>query len=226
MPHNTLRGTPLNHPLTRDRLNDGLVFWWKGLPGLTEGEYAYDLTPFKNHGQLTNMDPNVAWVDDPRGGRALDFDGSDDHVVGPTLTVPITVMAWFRYRGSGNRRIWQFGANRNSANVDSSHRLVGYYNGTTLGLFTGVAANVWHLAAVSYDGTNGHVYLDNRVRLSAVASVYGGAEQLLIGSTTGAPNQIFDGQISDVRIYNRALPPTEVKDVYLDSLNGYARTLR
>jgi hypothetical protein len=76
-----------------------------------------------------------------------------------------------------------------------------------------VAAGQWvHMAAV-YDGTRMVIYQDgvevgSQAKRGALVSAP--TVPVWIGANPGFPNQVFDGLIDEVRIYNRALSPTEL----------------
>ena len=65
----------------------------------------------------------------------------------------------------------------------------------------------------TYDGTTLSLYVDGQIAASGPASgtVDAGADPFLIGVT---PVDYANGLIDDVRIYNRALSATEVKQLY------------
>ena len=90
-------------------------------------------------------------------------------------------------------------------------------NGTAC---AGVAVNdgKWHHVVVTYDGTSNRIYLDGVLKNTQTPSpspstVLGSA---LVISETSNTNGIppFQGSIDDVRIYNRAISPSEVQALY------------
>lgn len=95
----------------------GEVGWW--CPSLDDAgngtTILNDLTGNSNEGILTNMDPATDWVADTASGgvKALDFDGSNDHIIiGDVLdsiftgaSAKFTVSAHIYVDGSGNRGI-------------------------------------------------------------------------------------------------------------------------
>lgn len=86
-----------SHPLAK-----GLVF--AGLGRLTGSLRYVDSSNRANHGTLTNMDPPTDWVWVPQLGRwALDFDGSNDYVSLPILSLnQFTLSAWVLSRRNSN----------------------------------------------------------------------------------------------------------------------------
>ena len=80
-----------------------------------------------------------------------------------------------------------------------------------------ISTDRWHMLTFSSSGTNCSIAIDG-----VVASVQSG--ETTLPDTTGAPlsiggpepggNQWFNGSLDDVRIYNRALAPNEVWELY------------
>jgi hypothetical protein len=84
-----------------------------------------------------------------------------------------------------------------------------------LGGETAVTRGGWHHALVTYDGSQGAVYLDGASDGAGAgpgALVYGD-ERLLIGALT-ARSFDFDGQIDEVVIWDRALDSQEAGGIY------------
>jgi hypothetical protein len=84
------------------------------------------------------------------------------------------------------------------------------------------AINTWYFLAGTYDGTTVRMYVDGTA-CSNTTSLSGGIADttglLRIGQQKNGNNRWFDGDIDDVRIYNRVLTPTEIQTVY----NGGAK---
>src|SRR5688500_4148301 len=89
----------LSHPLNR-----GLVGWW--LPGFggRTGQVLRDLSGNHTHGTLTNMasDDWIPATGRPGGFGALNFDGSNDHVLNSSPSsllngmTGLTISFWWR----------------------------------------------------------------------------------------------------------------------------------
>ncbi len=95
--------------------------------------------------------------------------------------------------------------------------------GTTVGLnhpITGnttVTNNVWHHAAVTYDGTTWKLYLNGVLEANTVAAgqppAYDTIQHFAIGSalnSSGVPEGAFHGVIDEVRVWNYARSATEI----------------
>ena len=76
----------------------------------------------------------------------------------------------------------------------------------------------WHHVVAVYDGSTIQMYIDTRPKGDA-KSLSGGIKSgdghdLLIGKSSGSPTHQFAGAIDDVRIYNRALTPAQIGELY------------
>jgi Tfp pilus assembly protein PilE len=84
------------------------------------------------------------------------------------------------------------------------------------------AINTWYFLAGTYDGSTVRMYV-NGTACSNTTSLTGGIADttglLRIGQQKNGNNRWFDGDIDDVRVYNRVLTPTEIQTVY----NGGAK---
>jgi RHS repeat-associated protein len=124
----------------------------------------------------------------------------------------------FELQYSGGDGGWAF----TSASADSSSH--SYYSAH---LSTKPALNVWtHLVGV-FDASTGAMSLYVNGSLAATGSnptPFNGTGPLGIGGmqTTGAQSQIFDGQVADVQLYQRALTAADVSTLYGDGRTGGA----
>jgi len=226
------------NPLTGDPLNDGLVFWWKGLPSKTGGITAFDLSGYGNHGTLTNMDPATDWVAGPRGGRALDFDGVNDYVDCGTDSsldngADTTISVWvYPSTVSGEHSIaGKFSSSNNGYWLRQNTDDIQWFgvNNAVRTATNVLSANSWHHIVGVRNGTILTIYVAGEQ--SATGDAGGSvnpvhANPFIIGRRSDSSAEYFNGPIDDVRILNRALLSSEIKAVYHDSLQGYPRTLR
>ena len=73
------------------------------------------------------------------------------------------------------------------------------------------APDTWHYAAMTWNGTNYYGYLDGALVTSGSQSGYRGGA---ISLCKADGSYFYTGTIDDVRVYNRALSATEVKQLY------------
>lgn len=173
---------------------------------------------------------NVSWVDG-KLGQAGDFDGEDSTVgLGQDSFEFITkkgiysFTAWVNIRDSGRRpqiiSKSNGGADRNVLGIQNDQFVFGYYDGSSWNRApsTSVTLNEWvHLAGVNNRGT----------LTLYVNGVSGGGSQNPYTAThrnlaISGPNAKIDGLIDDVRIYDHALSPREVRDLSLGTILQYS----
>jgi Sialidase, N-terminal domain. len=214
----------------------GLVSWWQGESN------AVDLVG-GNSGVLLNG----ATFGPGKYGQAFSFDGTGAHVrVADNdslhLTNGLTLTAWVNPTGLGySYQIiskWDvvFDYQKSYATwLDGSGRLIFSVcaNGdekvgphADLVSVRSVTPNQWTHVAATYDGSKMRVYLNGQLD-SQTAFPYGifpGTNDLAIGAIVGgvpAGQNLypFSGGIDEPAIYNRALSPLEIQQIYLCQTN-------
>jgi len=189
------------------------------------GTTARDLSGRGNTGTLVN---NPTWVEG-RVGRALSFDGINDHVeIGdrPTLnfhgTQPFTIEAWVRPAVANHA-----GAIVGRMNLG----IIGQYHfelitgrirmarevspGTFITGATVLTANTWHHVVGTYDGSHTRLFLNGSLDTIPIASssIPNNNIRVFIGAllSHGSLAIFFNGLIDEVRIHNRALTEAEIR---------------
>ncbi len=223
-------------PLGAGNLEGGLVGHWQFDEG--SGATANDSSGYGNAGTLTN---GPVWTTGKIGG-ALDFDGVDDYVnIGSVTSLnnvrPISISAWIYPRSHG-----EGDAGRIISKHDATGRWSFHFN-TTGRLrfhkdFSGaselnriaaggtIAVNDWQHVVVTWDGSsnaaNVHIYRNGgetgySTTISGINPPDDDSASILRIGAWGAPgNNVFDGLIDDVRIYNRVLNPAEILQLCRD----------
>ncbi len=202
-----------------------LLGWWKFDEG--QGSVAFDWSGHSNHGTLVG---GPQWVAGNING-ALELDGTDDYVdlndpLGLQITGNITIAAWIKsddvggerniiakgyvFDPHGEIRLQLNGNTYNFGSLDSG----GQHQVAEDGADADVGRWV-HLAG-TYDGSNWNLYRNGLLVNSAEDSV--GAVPVAVGWSIGSRggdmiDQLFDGLIDDVRIYNRALTQDEIAEI-------------
>lgn len=209
----------------------GDTHWTSGTTGTTD-----DRSGQGNTGTLTNMNQQTT----PTAGhlgQALSFDGSGDYVrIGPpsiTISSAYALSAWIQTSVSPNEqqiitvddaltdRVFQFRVDNPTGGVellrfDSSDTLIE----TVTCSGVDVTEGAWHhVVAVFTADTGTTLYIDGVERGSSSNTTtnndIGQSEPILIGARrTPNPTNFWNGKIDDVRIYNRALSATEIKQLY------------
>jgi len=216
------------------------VGWWMLDDGA--GTAVADSSANANHGVITG---DAAWTTGQFGG-ALSFDGTDDFVTLPIGSIiselgDTTVTTWADFSNAGGawQRLWDFGSGTGiymflcaRVNMDGVIRFairtasVGEQVVNTPDRL----ASGWHNITVVMDSADmmSRVYVDG-------AMVASGATLLLpkdLGVTTQNwlgksqwPDALYQGDLDDVRIYNRVLTQDEIKNVMVGGIGyGLANT--
>ena len=207
--------------MTRYINTAGLVASWQFDEGT--GDTANDSSGNNHTGILTGMD-HSDWVVG-QFGSALDFDGIDDHVAiadykGIAGSTPRTCTAWVKTTTTGTIMGWgpTGPALRWIITLDSGgHLRIEIGGGAIVGSTVVTDGNWHHLAAVS-DGTNLEnilIYVDGIDNTPDTPGSLAIDTQPVGDVTIGVSilNRYFDGQIDDVRIYDRALTPQEIAEM-------------
>ncbi len=200
----------------------------------TAGTTASDISSNRHDGTVVNTDFGSASVTG-QVGTALQFDGSNDHIVVPGFTENIsglTLSAWIKADDwNGNRRILQKGGDGNEYRLlVENGQFVFEMGSTRLQLASLPATSTWvHIVAV-YDGSTMSIYY-NKVLKGSIARtgmVPTSSSDLYIGTkNAGAPaGDRFKGAMDEVRLYNHAKDAAGIQDLYngidtAEALNPY-----
>ena len=168
------------------------------------------------------MNTTAAWIGG-KIGQALNFDGVNDYVdsaanvLNPT-SVSLTASVWFKTSivtqqilvaqldGTGTGRSWLL--------VGSTGVISSFLGGvSTLGT-TALKANTWYHAVVTKKSGVVTVYLNGVSDGSASQTIESATGITRIGINKDGSTSPFGGLIDEVRVYNRALSPAEIKRLY------------
>ncbi|HEX8762447.1 MAG TPA: Ig-like domain-containing protein [Candidatus Saccharimonadales bacterium] len=171
----------------------------------------------------------AAWYAAGKFGKALSFDGSNDYVsvndsASLDLTNKMTLEAWVRPTASSGWRTVMLKENgsemsygmyaRESSNRPSAWMRLNPTSGSSqsAGATPGLTLNTWSHMAATYDGTSLKLYINGALRATTnqSGSMYVGTGPLKFGGNA-VWGEYFAGQLDEIRIYNRALTPTEVQ---------------
>ncbi len=213
--------------LTKAPSNLGLVGYWP--LDDASGVIASDSSGNGNTGTITG----ASWASGKRG-KALDFNGTDQHVsvtassvLNPTTA--LTVSAWIKPDAVDNEwgPVVESGGNLNSG----TGYFFGYYTASNSFIFEVgdgsydsvsvlLPVGQWYHVVGTYSAS-GNLYLYvNGVQVGThshtVASISYDSNPFTIGKLAYccATGHHFDGQIDDVRVYNRALSAADVATLY------------
>lgn len=211
--------------------HDSLIGWWLLNEGT--GTTCYNLASTNYNGTITG---STSWLDAPRGNKAMTFNGSSTYVTldsgsGSGLASALagdvfSASAWF-YPTTVSVQQMIIGINSNNGNNNS---MLVFISGTGFitvaigsdGLVTtrAITVNTWNFVAVTVTGLTYNIYHN-----SGVPFVTGTLTSPLVINTTdkcyigmeldgASTSDFFNGQIADVRMWNRVLTQTEIHDIY------------
>jgi hypothetical protein len=214
--------------IPEDTFTRGLVAYWSFDEG--SGTTAYDASGNGNHGTLIN---GPKWTQGKIGG-ALSFDGVDDYVnvsYSPSLNSPsvsqeITLEAWVYYKGGSGMVIDRYWTGGPLSNRSYGFRITPsvqfhYINSTgqetTFYSQDAVPQNTWTHVVVTCKNSRGRIFINGKE-----SSLAGSYTTCYLQSTNnninigraGDNSNYFNGLIDEVRIYNRALSPEEIRFHY------------
>ena|SRR3990167_6699044 len=214
-------------------LSSGLVGYWKfdEAPSTT----AIDYSGLKNNGTLTNG-PGYT---NGKIGQGLSFDGSNDTVaIGATNqfnTAAGTATSWIKIASLPGLNVvytiistvdvaetfgWKLEYRDTSGVKEFRYRKWTPEVGSNVTYV--LMENTWYHIAATWDGTNVVFYL-NGLNIGSSSSVApsSGSNAVSIGEDTrGADLQVMNGLIDDVRIYNRALSASEMRQLYIKGIKS------
>ncbi len=209
----------------------GLAAYWRFDDGT--GTTAAD-SAGSDPGTLLNFDLNTSsgWANTERG-VALRFDGIDDfvvvsnssHQVIPAGNAAFSVSLWMNPRNLTTPRSMTIMHNDTYGicgfryGVDKTKRQLYFSSGQNGGTINLESSNVlttgiWYHAVIAYTGDSATMYINGSVVASNPSgTVISSTNPLLIGGYTGG-EAYFDGTLSDVMIFSRALGAAEIQALY------------
>jgi len=185
----------------------------------------------------------AAQANQPGAGNCLNYDGLNNRVevgtlggIGTTNNQPFSLECWVlstdagttgtligRFYGGPSSGLFSWALMYNNGSFSFAMN-----NSQVLGsnaIYTGVLDNIYYHVAVSYNGTTANLYVNGLVVDSSPNP--GGATnpitKVSFGKMTYAyanDGHPFNGQIDEVRIWNRALTQTEIRNNLCQKLIG------
>ncbi|MGA3284066.1 MAG: sugar-binding protein [Verrucomicrobiota bacterium] len=201
----------------------GLIGWWKF--DETSGNTAADSSGGNHTGTLVG---NAKWSRGKIGG-AIELDGHDSYVriadkSAFNMANEVSVACWVDFRSVPVEWTAIITKGDSSWRLSTAHQerkfhmSVNDYNRNNLDAIslngsTAVSDGEWHHVVGVYNGNVMKLYVDGK--LDATKPWAGGIAKnnfdVLIGENAEKKGRCFDGLVDDVRVYNYALPESEIK---------------
>jgi hypothetical protein len=204
----------------------GLVAWWP--PQASRGT---TLLRDVVNGRNGVFNGNASLAADGLMGRVLSFDGTSDYIrvtrtqrLGETIQGNYTLTMWMKSSSATTvKRLWGSydsvtGFNTAIFNYSSAGQLR-FYSGSAadadslLANASGLNDGTWRLYAFQVQGTTMRIFINglqdnSRTRVGGTTS----NADFFLGTSlsTSTAAQMFEGQIGDTRLYNRALSQSEL----------------
>jgi len=196
------------------------------------GNRTYDLTGNGNDGVLTN---GPLWKPG-RNGATISFDGTNYVDCGNSSTLNFGAMSNFAFSMLVNFTAVQVGAasiiEKCTASTTQGFQMDIYSNrflrtlimsGTSYVFMPTTTSSLndgnWHRVVFNRVGTTATICVDTVMESTLTDDVVGGSLITSVNLKLGIDRvgtSFYTGQISDVRIWNRALSPQEVQDLYIN----------
>jgi len=237
----TSKGSSVNlgtNPKSSEAFSDGLVGYWKMDEGV--GTTILDFSGNSNTATLGMGDSAPGWSTG-KYGVGTSFDGSNDYATIPSSTTwnfsDMTVSSWIYVtagQNTGNTNIvrkdnvneggtrYIFALLSSSTSNNDKPNFGVYDNGISNNAKSPTALTTgWHhIVGTRNAGTSIKLYVDGQLVdnvADPTSGVQGGTTNLTLGGVKNSVfplSEKFTGKLDEVRIYNRALSPAEVKQLY------------
>lgn len=225
----TVEGTSTSFGAKSNKwLSNGLVGYWKMDEASWNGTFGevIDSSGNSRHGTRAGDGTTTAG----KFGNGGTFDGTGDYVSINhnsvfNTTNALTIATWVKTSDGSNNYITTKGEDSWYLAIgptgQTANKLNFYLNGiNSPSWLEGTASlndNAWHLVVATYDGKTRTLYVDGKVdgSDSKTGSISTGSSSVLLGERdTGVGTDNYNGVMDEVRIYNRALTPSEVEGLY------------
>ncbi len=207
------------------RLNSGLVGLWSfNGPDYDSSSSTAEVLDASGSGNRAN---NIsATLTQGKVGQALNFNGSSAYVSIPDSnsldTTSVTVSAWVKANSWSDvdRKAIFIKGNAYYMTVTPAGKVAVYgYGKTSTGYHLSnatLSANEWYHIAMTIDDNGFKIYingsLDNTITTGGTLDTSTAVAS--IGAEFNGVSRFFNGKIDEVRVYNRVLSATEIKQLY------------
>jgi hypothetical protein len=205
--------------LAQSRLADGLVAWYP-----FDGD-ANDVSGFNNNGVVVGATLTTDRFGNPNSAYHFAGDGSTYIVIpdSPSLDITgtMTLTAWVQTGGGGTfapRIVSKYNYELGLDNAGPSPHVFGdtQPGGVVYSPSILLDPSRWIFLACTYDGQTLQVYTNGlpAAQLAVSGPMGVSSHALGIGENLDDFSDFFNGSIDDVRVYNRALPAKELRQLF------------
>lgn len=212
-----------SHPLSK-----GIVGCWLFNEG--QGDKVNDISGNKNHGTLTNFShpaTTTSGWNPGRFGKTLKFDGSNDYIYAGSNVILYqpayyTISCWAnKYANSSWNGLVEFdfgyGNKPSGLTGANNEQRVCFRNADVNEVWTPANSilynKLYHIVGVwSVNYSNAKIYING---ISQNISGSGVGPMAFAGNKFGSAYANFNGTLENVLLYNRALSPQEVQQLYI-----------
>lgn len=154
-------------------------------------------------------------------GKALDFDGVNDKVEGsapslPTGANPFTTCFYYKETTTSREAFFWGGLSNNQSNGyrTATNKFKHFFYSNDLESTIETPIGTWVFAVVTFDGTTRSIYINGQLDVSDTptgVNVTGTNYKVGVATTS-----YWNGNISNIRVFNTALTAAQVADLYLN----------
>lgn len=234
-----IRGTGQDFSLLVSTRGTGPRFFRLARPATTEGLVALykfegnasDWSTNGNHGLPSNVSLTTNRFG--KANAAYRFSGASDSVIrvpnSPSLNPSnsLTLAAWVNFEAEGiiSARILMKGRyDLAFSDAGLAERRPGFTVQTPsenllLTPAPVTQAGKWHFIVGTYDGSTMRLYVDGvqAAETPATGDITPSSSDLIIGQNSDNGEDIYKGIVDDIRIYNRALSPAEIGELFQET---------
>lgn len=205
-------------------LQSGLIAWWTMDGADVLNGVALDKSGNSKNGNLINI-ATTTFYKAGKIGQAFNFDGSNDYIKASSDIIGMgasTTSAWIYARSYGQSNMGRIIDNgKFILEATSTNSTFGFssdgFTTQAVAATNALPLNKWvHIVITRNPSGTANFYINGVLSGTANQSSgtpIAGTTNVIVGNISAA-NATFDGLIDDVRIYNRALSATEVKQLY------------
>ena len=206
-------------------VDDSLVLWISGA-GRGIGSKVFDLSGKGNHGTIYG----ACWKSLPSGHSVLSFDGVDDWIdcgndESLNITEEITVEVWVKDSGYANESRYDVVVSKGEYGSYTPYAIFRRYEVGEFEFFLGNGDNrveliiaglgtKWSHLVGTYNNGVVELYLNGELKRTGSLSPPLNISSQTVKCGGGYTDRFFNGLIGEVRVYNRALSASEIRELY------------